>query len=131
MAIDQQTIIELEKRLMEEIDTLREEKNSLAEELKTVKLALEKSIANETSTRVKELSAANTAIQDAISSTQQSTQQLKSDIENGNVIAQKALMLRARNNNHWMKFKETDSNGNDFFSMFRTDGNWFDRIKVG
>ncbi len=130
----EQELINLEIRLKAEIDTLREEKNRLIEDLNNqteqlamVKLALEKSIADETSTRVKEIEAANTAIQGAISS----STKLKSDIKNGNIIAQKAVMLQARNNKHWMKFKETVHGNDDFFSLIRTtDGKWFNNIKV-
>lgn len=99
----------LEKALRAEIQALREE---LAKTSAELSLAIEQA-----------RSTANAA--------QGTVDSLRSDIQNGGIIAQRALMLRGRNDDHWMRFREITKTGLDYFMMYRTtDGAWFDQIKV-
>ena len=58
-------------------------------------------------------------------------------IQNGSIIAhkatiaQKALMLRARDNNHWLRCQGTDSGNRDCFGLWTTDNIWHNLILVG
>jgi hypothetical protein len=55
--------------------------------------------------------------------------ELRAGIENGSIIAQKALMLQARDYSHWMRWKEVDSQNREIFEMWRADTNtWTPRI---
>lgn len=62
---------------------------------------------------------------------------LQQGIQNGSIIAQKAvvsqkaLMLRARNDNHWLRCNGTDSTNHDCFGLWTTDNKWFNLIRVG
>ncbi len=55
---------------------------------------------------------------------------LQSGIQNGSVVAQRALMLRARDDNHWLRFNKVDKSGNDVFRLWRIDDQWFSTIRV-
>jgi hypothetical protein len=58
-------------------------------------------------------------------------------IQNGSIVAykatisQKALMLRARNNNHWLVCNGIDSKNFDCFGLWTTDNKWYNLIRVG
>jgi hypothetical protein len=62
---------------------------------------------------------------------------LQQGIQNGSIIAQKAvvsqkaLMLRARNDNHWLRCNGTDSANHDCFGLWTTDNKWYNLIRVG
>jgi hypothetical protein len=56
---------------------------------------------------------------------------LQNDIQNGSIIVQKAVMLQARDTDHWMRFKGVDSHNYDAYGLYRTDGQWFNLIQVG
>jgi len=61
---------------------------------------------------------------------------LQTGVENGSIIvqkavfAQKALMLRARNNYHWLRCNGTDSGNFDCFGLWTTDNKWYPLIRV-
>ena len=56
---------------------------------------------------------------------------LKTGIENGSIIAQKALMLRGKDDYHWMKFKKLDSVNHHCFQVWKSDDNtWHNDIRV-
>lgn len=59
---------------------------------------------------------------------------VKSGIENGSIVAQKALMLRARDDNHWMRFKYVKEAKNveyDTFLVWKGDNTWQHTVRVG
>ncbi|MGB7416776.1 MAG: hypothetical protein WA902_21445 [Thermosynechococcaceae cyanobacterium] len=58
------------------------------------------------------------------------TASLRSDVQNGSVVAQKALMLQARDSNHWMRFHKVDASNHDLFELWRTDNTWHPTIRV-
>lgn len=55
---------------------------------------------------------------------------LQSGIQDGSIIAAKAVMLRARDDNHWMRHKGIDSQNQDCYGLWRTDDKWFNLIQV-
>lgn len=56
---------------------------------------------------------------------------LRSDIQNGSTVAKKALMLRARDNNHWLRFRRVDPSNHDVFELWSMqDDQWFSTIRV-
>lgn len=55
---------------------------------------------------------------------------LQSGIQDGSIIAAKAVMLRARNDDHWMRHKGVDKENQDCFGLWRTDNTWFNLIQV-
>ncbi|MFB2971480.1 hypothetical protein ACE1CD_21140 [Aerosakkonema sp. BLCC-F183] len=55
---------------------------------------------------------------------------VKTEIENGTIVAQKALMLRGRNENYWMRFHSVDSVNHDVFQIWKIDDTWYDTIRV-
>ncbi|WP_424097828.1 hypothetical protein [Moorena producens] len=89
----------------EQIQQLKEELKKTKDELTATKKALESQIIS------------------SISS-------LKNEIETGSIIAQKAAMLQARDENHWMRFNRVDSSNHDLFELWRNDNKWFSTIRV-
>ncbi|NEO46956.1 MAG: DUF342 domain-containing protein [Moorea sp. SIO4A3] len=89
----------------EQIQQLKEELRKTKDELTATKKALESQIIS------------------SISS-------LKNEIETGSIIAQKAAMLQARDENHWMRFNRVDSSNHDLFELWRNDNKWFSTIRV-
>ena len=55
---------------------------------------------------------------------------LQSGIQDGSIIAAKAVMLRARNDSHWMRHKGVDTQNQDCYGLWRTDDKWFNLIQV-
>lgn len=55
---------------------------------------------------------------------------VKNEIENGTIVAQKALMLRGRDENYWMRFHSVDSVNHDIFQIWKIDDTWYDTIRV-
>jgi len=51
-------------------------------------------------------------------------------IENGSIIAQKAIMLRTRDNSHWLRWRTVDNKNHDVLELWRTDDKWFSTIRV-
>jgi hypothetical protein len=49
---------------------------------------------------------------------------------NGVEWANKARMLQARNEDHFMRFYEINQTNHDVFRLWKTDGAWFDAIRV-
>ena len=90
----------------------------------------------------KELKKANTAIaelnkadnelrQQLTSFTKEAVAKLTDDIKDGTVVAQKSIMLKARDDNHWLKHHSVDQFNKDIFQLFRaSDAQWFRLITV-
>jgi methyl-accepting chemotaxis protein len=55
---------------------------------------------------------------------------LQSGIQDGSVVALKASMLRARDDNHWMRFNTVDASNHDVFMLWRTDNTFHPTIRV-
>ncbi|QLE53444.1 hypothetical protein FD724_36660 (plasmid) [Nostoc sp. C057] len=56
---------------------------------------------------------------------------LQSGIQDGSIIAAKAVMLRARDDNHWMRHKGLDAENQDCYGLWRQgDDKWFNLIQV-
>ncbi|MFN9869216.1 MAG: hypothetical protein ACK568_19615, partial [Pseudanabaena sp.] len=88
-----------------EIDSINTELKKTKDELVATKQALESQILSSIST-------------------------LRNDVETGSVVAQRAVMLQARDRNHWLRFHRVDATNHDLFELWRTDGNWFPTIRV-
>lgn len=46
------------------------------------------------------------------------TKAIKAGIENGSIVAHKALMLRGKDDNHWMKFCTVDAVNHHWFQIW-------------
>ncbi len=55
---------------------------------------------------------------------------LRQGLEQGSIVVQKAIMLQARNSDHWMRFNRTNTTNHDVFELWRTDNQWFPLICV-
>lgn len=88
-----------------QIDNINTDLKKTKDELATTKQALESQIASSVSA-------------------------LRNDVETGSVIAHKAVMLQARDRNHWLRFHRVDATNHDLFELWRTDGEWFATIRV-
>ena len=59
---------------------------------------------------------------------------VKDGIKNGTIVAQKALMLRGRDEKHWMRFKyvkQVKDNKYDTFFIWKSDDNtWHHVVRV-
>lgn len=53
---------------------------------------------------------------------------VKTEIENGSIIAQKAAMLRGKDNQNWMRFYKIDSVYNHCFQVWKSDDETWHRI---
>jgi hypothetical protein len=67
---------------------------------------------------------------DQINSLISQVNSLQSGIQDGSIIAAKAVMLKARDNNHWMKHKGVDSENQDCYGLWRGDNTWYNLIQV-
>ena len=94
--------------------------------------------AHQAQTELQSLQAELQATKEYLTTAQQTAAQacteiesLQSGIKNGTIVAQKALMLRGRDDNHWMKFNFVDK-GIDVFELWTShDNQWHNAIKIG
>lgn len=146
MPVDEKTIIEMEERLVERINQLQQEKDALVDQLIAARQEFSNALETVQNERVAALNSAKSDLQDQITSVVNGAKaelnrsiantvdtaksQMTRDIAEGNIIAQKAAMLRARDNSHWMRFSETDSQNRDVFRLWSNDNREHDLIKV-
>lgn len=86
-------------------------------------------LSNMEKTVAKAISKAETA-NDTANAAVSKLEVVKTGIQDGSIVAQKSLMLRARDDGHWLKFHNIDSNNHDVFELWRTDNTWHPTIKV-
>ncbi|MEC4818580.1 MAG: hypothetical protein SAK29_35705 [Scytonema sp. PMC 1069.18] len=55
---------------------------------------------------------------------------VKTGIENGSIVARKAIMLQGKDEQHWMKFFKLDSVNHHCFQIWRNDNTWHDTICI-
>jgi chromosome segregation ATPase len=55
---------------------------------------------------------------------------VKTEIENGSIIAKKALMLQGRDIHHWMRFYKLDGVKHHCFQIWKGDNTWDSTIRV-
>lgn len=68
--------------------------------------------------------------QDTANTIHSEIKSVKSGIENGEIVAQKALMLRGKDDLHWMNFHMVDSVNHHWFQIWRSDNTWHDNIRI-
>lgn len=95
-------------------DSVERLKNLLTEAQKSTDLAYSK---------------AKTA-QDTANTIHSEIKSIKTGIESGKIVAQKALMLRGKDDLHWMKFHMVDSVNHHWFQIWRNDNTWHDDIRI-
>lgn len=118
-----------QQRLQQAQSEVRQQKLDLQEKLKE----LEK-LKSQITDLQNQLSSVSNTVNSVSSTANQAVSKvdsLQSGIQNGSVIAQKALMLKARDDNHWMRHKGVDSQNFDSYGLWRNDDKWFNLIKVG
>ncbi|MFB2921139.1 GUN4 domain-containing protein [Aerosakkonema funiforme] len=49
---------------------------------------------------------------------------IKSEIENGSIVAQKALTLKGKDSQNWLKFHKVDTYGYHCFQVWKSDNTW-------
>lgn len=109
------------KQLEDEIESFR----SKSTQLDDLSTAVQKAQQTADAAQSAAINAQNTA-----NSSLSGLSSLQSGIQDGSVIAAKAVMLRARNDNHWMRHKGVDSQNQDCYGLWRTDDRWFNLIQV-
>jgi hypothetical protein len=67
-------------------------------------------------------------LEQSVRELQQRLEGLQSGIRNGSIVVQKAEMLQARDNWHWMRWKTTDAMNRDIFELWRGDDTWHSTI---
>ena len=55
---------------------------------------------------------------------------LQTGIQDGSVVALKASMLKARDDNHWLRFNRVDPSNHDVFMLWRNDNTFHPTIRV-
>ena len=69
--------------------------------------------------------------QDTVNAAFAEIKSVKAGIENGSIVAQKALMLQGKDDNHWMRFCKLDSINHHCFQVWKVDDNtWHNDIRV-
>ena len=125
------------ERAIEELKSTREELQTELEavrELKasheTLKAELEatKAELQDTKQRLEKLASKAQATADSAASKIES---VKAGIENGSIVAQKALMLKARDDKHWMRFKYLKDDKYDTFLVWKENDIWYHTVRVG
>lgn len=70
-------------------------------------------------------------LEDKVAQLQMRLEAMQAGIENGSVIAQKARMLLARDDNfHFLRWRYTDETNRDNFELWRADNTWYPLITV-
>jgi hypothetical protein len=127
------------KKLTEKLEVLQRELqekttqlDSLNREVETTKNKLQETRRELESTRISLTSTSNNAqnAQRTADIARSEVNSLRVGIESGSIIAQKALMLRARDDNHWMRCRMVDVANHDVFELWRSDGQWFSTVRV-
>ncbi|BAY08708.1 hypothetical protein [Calothrix sp. NIES-2098] len=115
--------------LKSELQATKQELAATQAELKATKEELE-------NTKV-ELHKTKQEIEDSLIKTQNQTdsaiakiKSVKAGIEDGSIIAQKALMLRGKDDRNWIRFRELDSVNHHCLQVWRIDDTWHDDIRV-
>jgi seryl-tRNA synthetase len=112
-----------------ELKATKQELEATQTELKVIKLELEATKADFKNTKqftedllVKTQDKANSAISEVTN--------VKAGIENGSIVAQKALMLRGKDEENWIRFRQLDSVNHHCLQVWQTDDTWHDDIRV-
>lgn len=124
-----QQLTEKLEALQRDIQEKATQIDSLNREIKTTKNTLQETRRELESTRSSLTSASDNA-QRTADIARSEVNSLKVGIESGSIIAQKALMLRARDDHHWMRCRTVDGANHDVFELWRNDGQWFSTIRV-
>jgi hypothetical protein len=98
-------------RLNQEIEASRKALQNTSSELEKVKIRLD------TTTEIANTSRSEISL-------------LRQGLEQGSIVVQKAIMLQARNSDHWMRFSKTNNTNHDVFELWRTDNQWLPNICV-
>ncbi|MDJ0795799.1 MAG: hypothetical protein QNJ51_03005 [Calothrix sp. MO_167.B12] len=102
---------------------LAEKLESTTQELQAVKAELENIKTNSQQT--------NKQIEEVEHQNQQNIDAVKTGIENGSIVAQKAVMLRGVDNEHWMGFCKLDAVNHHCLRVWKSsDNTWHDDIRV-
>ncbi|WP_414621692.1 hypothetical protein [Calothrix sp. CCY 0018] len=108
------------------IEELRSTQEELQKELEIIK-----EIQAENFSLKAELKNTKQRLEELENNTEQKIQQVKDGIKNGSIVAKKAVMLRARDDKHWMEFKYLKSGKYDTFLVHTTDDTWYHSVRVG
>ena len=128
------------KTLVAELQTAQKEIQTLKAELQGTKAELQTSSKHleEYLSQIKKIAVAADieakAAQNSVKTACSEIKAIQVGIENGSIVAQKALMLRARDDNHWMRFKYVKEARNveyDTFLVWKGDDTWQHTIRVG
>jgi len=113
------------KTTQKELDTTKVELKATQKELDTTKVEL-KATQKELDTTKVQLKETQRKADSAISK----IESVKSGIENGSIVAQKALMIRGKNEQYWIRFCSLDSVNHHWLQVWKTDDTWHDDIRV-
>ncbi len=69
-------------------------------------------------------------MEESLRTLQVSLNDLRAGIVDGAIVAQKAMMLQARNSDHLIRFSHVDAKNHDVFRMWRDDNTWHDTLSV-
>ncbi|MBD1835788.1 hypothetical protein H6F61_24680 [Cyanobacteria bacterium FACHB-472] len=113
-----------------EIQTLKAELKATKAEFKANNEHLENIVA-ESQKAAKSVHSETKTAQDTANAAFAEIKSVKAGIENGEIVAQKALMLQGKDDNHWMRFCKLDSINHHCFQVWKGDGNtWHNDIRV-
>ncbi|MBD1929970.1 hypothetical protein H6F74_27635 [Trichocoleus sp. FACHB-90] len=113
-----------------EIQTLKAELKATKAELQANNENLENIVAK-SQKAAKSVHSKTNAAQDTANAAFAEIKSVKVGIENGEIVAQKALMLQGMDDNHWMRFCKLDSINHHCFQVWKADDNtWHNDIRV-
>jgi chromosome segregation ATPase len=121
------------ERLQAEHQATKKQLQNTKEELQETKQRLEKlenRVAEAQKTADSAHSEAMTA-QDTGNTARSETESVKAGIENGSIVAHKAVMLQGKDDQHWMRFCKVDSVNHHCFQVWRSDNTWHHTVRVG
>ena len=114
------------KTLKDELQAIKAEPLATKAELQAINKRLDNSV------KIAEYAHKESKIaQDTVNAAFAEIKSVKAGIENSSIVAQKALMLQGKDDNHWMRFCKLDSINHHCFQVWKVDENtWHNDIRV-
>lgn len=118
--------------LKAELETTKEELQRTKAELHDTNQRLEKleNIVSETQEIANSARSEAKAAQDTANTTHSEVESVKNGIKSGTIVAQRAIMLQGKDDQHWMRFRKLDSVNHHCFQIWKSDDTWHDDIRV-
>lgn len=132
LAIVNTTLTTAISQMMDKLSTIEQELQEKTNEISRINQELKESreALQNTLSELEKVKIRIDTTTETVNTSHSEISSLRQGLEQGSIVVQKAIMLQARNSDHWMRFSRTNTTNHDVFELWRTDTQWFSNICV-